>query len=108
VTIFFGARGCEIFGAWERQPILSQRALVKARDSLEIRSPKSLKSQINHSEFHKASLPPSKGWQEPGATLHATTGLKGFAMSFTMKLSLMIYAFIMGVIALGLNGQFPH
>jgi hypothetical protein len=29
-------------------------------------------------------------------------------MSFTMKISLMLYAFILGVIALGLNGQFPH
>jgi hypothetical protein len=29
-------------------------------------------------------------------------------MSFTMKLSLALYAFIMGVIALGLNGHMPH
>jgi hypothetical protein len=29
-------------------------------------------------------------------------------MSFTMKMSLVIYTFIMGVIALGLNGHFPH
>ncbi len=29
-------------------------------------------------------------------------------MSFTMKVSLLLYAFIMGVIALGLNGHFPH
>jgi hypothetical protein len=29
-------------------------------------------------------------------------------MSFTMKMSLALYGFIMGVIALGLNGHLSH
>jgi hypothetical protein len=29
-------------------------------------------------------------------------------MSFTMKISLALYTFIMGVIALGLNGHLPQ
>ena len=86
---------------------MSQAGLVNAAVSLACAPSNSPKSQINHSGFHKTQGPPSKGWQEQAATLLAKTA-KGFAMSFTMKMSLALYAFIMGVIALGLNGHVPH
>jgi hypothetical protein len=33
---------------------------------------------------------------------------RGSAMTFTMKMTLFLYAVVLGVVAVGLNGHFPN
>ena len=66
-------------------------------------------AHLNHSVFHKKDPTPAKGSQESEAYRSRGRTREGFAMTFTVKMTMFLYAMSVGIISNGFHRfLLPH